>query len=100
MDPIYVIRDFVVNGRLEEIAESGSEIDFGGSYSYRGTAPTAYKSQQGKGDFYDVQSVLFFARSLGPEFKFMDYFKAAKERGLMQVKMIDNKVSMLGRCDA
>ena len=97
MDPLSALKEFVAGGQLDQVVESGSQIDFGGRYSYDKAAATAYKSQQGKGDFYDLQTVLFFARSLvGPNFNFMEYFKAAKEKGLPPVKLLDNKVSGSG----
>jgi len=95
MDPIFVLKDFVVAGELDKVIEKGdnAEIDFGGRCSYENTAPTGYKSMKGKGAFYDLRSVLFFARSIGPDFTYMEYFKAAnKNKELGTIKLIDHKV--------
>ena len=78
-------------GRLSEVVEEGPVIKFGDDYSFDKKSLTAYKSNQGKGDFYDLQCVLFSVQSqnLGSS---MDYFKAAKERGITSVKILDRKV--------
>lgn len=45
---------------------------------------------QGKGDFYDLETLLFFAKKLTT--KFTDYFKAARETGKPPVTFVDRKV--------
>lgn len=92
MDPLSVLRSFVMKNQLDQVveSESGSTIDFGGLHSFDKKALTAYKSEQGKGDFYDLQSLLFFIRDT--DRSIFDAMKIAKEQGLMQVKLIDKMV--------
>lgn len=79
----------MINNELDQVVESGSSINFGGRYSFENTAPTAYRSGQGKGDFYDLQTVLFYVKN--QDRNYGDYLKAAKDKGLMQVKLLDRK---------
>ena len=93
MDPLSLLREHVSSSRIDQVVLAGDRIDFGGRYSFPKAAPTSYKSQQSKGDFYDLESLLFFAQSLGPTFKFTDYFKKARKAGLTQVTYLDRTVS-------
>lgn len=96
MDPLSILRTFVVSKELDRVVERDSEIDFGGRFCFAKSTPTAYKSEEGKGPFYDLQSVLFFARTFEkPDVSFQGYFKEAKERGLMSVRALDRKVNNL-----
>lgn len=89
MDPLSVLRTFVINDELDQVVESGSSLNFGGRFSFENTVPTAYRSGQGKGEFYDLHSVLFYVKNLG--INYGEYIKAAKDKGLMQVKLLDRK---------
>jgi hypothetical protein len=100
MDPLSILRTFVVKKELDRVLEQESEIDFGGRFRFAKSTPTAYKSEEGKGPFYDLQSVLFFARTFEkPDVSFQGYFKEAKERGLMSVRALDRKVSSIALHD-
>jgi len=56
--------------------------------------PTAYKSQQGRGGFYRLDSLVFFAHNrhlgVGP------LLKACRDAGLPAVSFIDRKVRRPG----
>jgi parafibromin len=92
MDPLSVLRSFATSKDLGRVTQSDNEIDFGGRARFEKNAPTAYKSEQGKGPFYDLETLLFFARSLErPEVSLMDYFKEAKDKGVKPVRAIDRK---------
>ena len=41
MDPLSALKEFVAGGQLDQVVESGSQIDFGGRYSYDKAAATA-----------------------------------------------------------
>ncbi len=79
----------MINNELDQVVESGSTINFGGRFSFENSAPTAYRSSQGKGEFYDLQSVLFYLKNQG--LNYGDYLKATKEKGVLQVKLLDRK---------
>ena len=90
MDPLSLLRTFTINNELDHVVESGSEIEFGNRYSFDKTALTTYKSSQGKGDFYDLQSVLFFIKNVDLPLK--DYFTGTRNAGVAQIKQLDKKV--------
>lgn len=95
MDPLTLLRDFVTLGKVEEISVSGERIDFGGRYSFGKSVSTSYKSQQGKEGFYDLESLVFFVRNtVSGGVKFGDYFKNARQAGLMPISALDRKVSV------
>jgi parafibromin len=89
MDPLSVLRTFITNNELDQVVESGSSINFGGRFSFENAVPTAYRSGQGKGEFYDLQTLLFYVKNM--ERNYGDYLKAAKDKGLAQVKLLDRK---------
>ncbi|KAK2077895.1 hypothetical protein QBZ16_003763 [Prototheca wickerhamii] len=91
MDPLSLLREFVSQGRLREVTTSGDRVHFGDRFSFLRDARTAYKSRAKDGAFYDLGTLLFFAQSLGPSFKFADYFKKAREAGVGQVTFVDRK---------
>ena len=90
MDPLSVLRTFVMNNQLDQIVESDSAIDFGGLHTFNKNSLTGYKSDTGKGDFYDLDGVLFYVRNW--DLSLPDYMKAAKTQEVTQVKFIDQKV--------
>lgn len=94
MDPLSLLREYVSGGKLKEVTTTGDRISFGDRFSFLRDARTAYKSRSKDGTFYDLGTLLFFAQNLGPDFKFADYFKKAREAGVGQVTFIDRKVSL------
>ncbi|KAL6781820.1 hypothetical protein ACKKBF_B09540 [Auxenochlorella protothecoides x Auxenochlorella symbiontica] len=91
MDPLRLLREYVSGGRLEEVTTVGDRVHFGTRFALPRSARTAYKSQAKDGAFYDLGALLFYARNLGPTFKYADYFKKAREAGVGQVTFIDRK---------
>jgi hypothetical protein len=45
-DPLSLLREFVSNGKIDEVVQSGDRVDFGGKFSFSKGVPTGYKSQQ------------------------------------------------------
>lgn len=88
MDPLSLLRDFVVDGNIDRVIVEGDLVDFDGRVSFSITDPV-YKSEQGKGDFYPLGDLLFYAQRLHQ--KFTDYIKAAKAAGRKQVAFFDRK---------
>ena len=91
MDPLSLLRTFAMSNQLDLVVEMDEMINFGDSHSFDMKDLTAYKSDHGKGAFYDLQSVLYFLKEI-KNHSFTDYFKAAKDAGLMQVKLLDYRV--------
>ncbi|PSC73571.1 parafibromin-like isoform X2 [Micractinium conductrix] len=75
-DPLSLLREYVSGGKMEEVALAGDRVDFGGKFSFPKAALTGYKSKQGTGDFYTLETLLYFARHL--DVKFGEYFKKAQ----------------------
>jgi hypothetical protein len=95
MDPLSLLRDFYVRGQIGQVvAREDGKVDFGGRYVFDRHVKTAYASNAGKGEFYDLDSLLYYARSLAGGVKFTDYFKRAREQEKKQVSFIDKKASM------
>lgn len=88
-DPLSLLREYVSTGRIEEVVLTGDRVDFGGKFSFNKTVPTGYKSQQGKGNFYDLETLLFFAKHV--DAKFTDYFKKAGKEIGKAVTFVDRK---------
>lgn len=91
MDTISILREYTVNGTLDQIDEKDSQINFGENYSFDKSVSTGYKSNEGKDDFYDLETLVYFAKSLGPNYNYKDYYLAAKQKGIKQIKLIDIK---------
>ena len=92
------VREKYLSKTLEGIEKTPDGMyDFGSGQSvYPATYLTPYKSQEGKGDFYSLDTVVFFAKKLGPGFRFGEYVRAAKEYGVDTIKLIDRKVRVVG----
>ncbi|CAL8463246.1 g2780 [Coccomyxa elongata] len=90
MDPLTVLRDFVIHKRLDNITESedGKRIHFGDRYSFPKDVATAYKSQMGKGDFYPLNALVFFMKNAK---RASELIKLASEAGVRPVTFVDRK---------
>lgn len=94
MEALGAIRENVLSNTLENVDQTPDghyRLGSGGSV-YPASFLLPYKSQEGKGDFYRLDTVLFFATKLGPRFKFGEYVRAAKEAGVESIKLVDRKV--------
>lgn len=58
MDPLSLLRDFCVKGKLDKVKKSGGRIEFGDEYSFDEKMPTAFKSQ--RGPMYTLQAIYSF----------------------------------------
>ena len=92
MEALSTVKQWFLDGRLEEVEQRDGVYDFGGEHSYPKDALIPYKSQEGKGEFYSLDTLVFFAKRLGPGFKFGEYIRAGKEHGVDTIKLIDRKV--------
>lgn len=100
MDPLTLLREFVVSGHADQVVLNGDRVDFGGRYSFARSIPTSYKSQQGKEDFYKLESLLYFVKNFlttAAAPKYTDYFKSAKQLNLEPVSFLDRKVQGPGK---
>jgi Paf1 complex subunit CDC73 N-terminal len=90
MDPLTLLRDYNIKGQLESVVTRGDRIEFGDSFSFPKSFHTAYKSR--KGDFYDLETVLFFLQSLKQGQKLGAYIKAAQAQKIKPVAFVDRQV--------
>jgi len=92
MDVLGAVRESVLSETVGNVERtSDGQYCLGGS-AYPSSFLIPYKSQEGKGDFYTLDTVLFFAGKLGNGFKFGEYIRAAKEAGIETIKLVDRKV--------
>lgn len=97
MDVLGAVRDSVLSETVGNVERtSDGQFCLGGS-AYPSSFLVPYKSQEGKGDFYTLDTVLFFAGKLGKGFKFGEYMRAAKEAGVETIKLVDRKVCDVAR---
>lgn len=134
MDPLSLLREYVTAGRVNEIAQAGDRVDFGGRFTFSKNVATGYKSQQvgaeqhtciadgapcsrprqpsacaarprsaasvvcsplpsmqGKGAFYDLETLVYFVKNMDATFR--EYLqRATKELGKGKaVSFIDRK---------
>lgn len=62
MDPLTALREYTRAGRLHEVEVKGDRVQFGDALSFPKAAKTGYVSKQGKGEVYDLESLVLFAR--------------------------------------
>ncbi|GMH36728.1 hypothetical protein BSKO_04601 [Bryopsis sp. KO-2023] len=87
MDPLTLLREFCVAGKLDVVMKSGNRIDFGEDYSFDGKMPTAFKSAHGS--FYDLQSVYFFIKN--KDLNYLGYCEIALAQKVEKVAYLDKK---------
>ncbi len=91
MDPLNLLREWTKDGKLDRIRLGPERVEFADSYSFRRDAPTSYKSQKGKGNFYGLATLLVFLRN--SKTPFPQYVKITKEENVPTVSYLDRKVS-------
>ena len=90
MDPVSLLREWTISGKLDSIRLGPDRVEFADSYSFRRDAATAYKAQKGKGDFYSLATLLVFLRNKSTPFP--QYVKITKEENVPTVSYLDRKV--------
>jgi Paf1 complex subunit CDC73 N-terminal len=95
MDPLSLLREFYISSQLDQIEVKNDRIKFGEKFTFLKTLPTAYKSQLGRGEFYTLETLLFFLKYFHggePNPSFPNYMQVARSSGLPYVSMVDRKV--------
>ena len=90
MDPLALLREFMLKQELDSVTKVGDRVVFGDRYSFPASAKVGYKSQQGKGDFYTLDKVFAFATHL--KMPFGEYLRWAVSTGVGGVSGLDRKV--------
>ena len=95
MDPLTLLRDYIKGGRLSEVTIADDRVRFGDAFSYPKSSKSSYRSKQGKGDFYELESLLFYARHIGSS-KFREYLRHAQTAKVAPVAFVDTRVGWAG----
>lgn len=90
MDPLGMLRDYTIRSRLEEISISNDRISFADEYDFPKAIPTAYRSQQGQGEFYVLETLVVFLRNL--TLPHSAYMRKTAQGGVPAVTFQDRKV--------
>lgn len=91
MDPLSLLREFITTGQFGQVTiDEDGTVDFGGRFTFDKNAPTAYKSDQGKGEYYDIESIVFFVQKDYAS-KFREYYNEVKKLGIKQVTFVDKQ---------
>eukprot|EP00955_Chlamydomonas_euryale_P104426 365566-Chlamydomonas_euryale.AAC.10 len=98
MDPLSLLRDFNLKGRVAEVSTSGDRVNFGGSYVFPLTAYIAFKNAAK--EFYTLEIILNLL--LNRNLSHAEYIRRANEKKVGAVAFTDRRVSLLARdagCD-
>ncbi len=90
MDPLQLLREWTMDGKLNIVKLDASRVDFGDRYSFKRDTLTSYKSEKAKGPFYALDALLTFLRQRTTPFP--AYVQKAKEVGVRTVSYLDRKV--------
>mmetsp|Transcript_6388 Transcript_6388/g.18404 ORF Transcript_6388/g.18404 Transcript_6388/m.18404 type:complete len:487 (-) Transcript_6388:337-1797(-) len=89
MDPLQLLREWTMEGKLKQIKLDANRVEFGDSYSFKRDMLTSYKSEKAKGPFYALDALLTFLRERSTPFP--AYVQRAKEVGVRTVSYLDRK---------
>ncbi|KAH9298790.1 hypothetical protein KI387_030472, partial [Taxus chinensis] len=88
MDPLTVLRDFIIRGDLDKIMISGDEIRFGDEYHFPSNAETAYRANHGS--LYNLESLVFFVKNC--HLKHAEYVVQVHTHKLQRVSLPERKL--------
>lgn len=95
MDPLSLLREFNLKGRLSEVSTHGDRVNFGGQYVFPLTSYTAFKNTQK--DYYTLEAILFLL--LNRHLAFTEYIKQASATKGGSVAFTDRKASQHAACN-
>ena len=94
MDPLTVLRQYVMDGQLGNVVTAGDRINFGDKYSFPRNSYTAFR--QAGGDFYQLEALLLFAevilRDKGNMGEYVQRARAGDNK-IQVVNVVDRQVS-------
>lgn len=90
MDPLALLRQYTISDRIDQIIVVDERIQFGDQYDFPKHIVTAYRSQQGQGEFYDLETLLMFLRNRAVQHS--QYLRSTKQNGVQAVTFQDRKV--------
>ena len=89
MDPLLLLRDATIGKRLDTVVLDEDRVHFGDRFSFAGKRTTSYKSKQGTADYYELATVVFFAKNI--HLSTGEYFRAAQAARIGPVTAVDRK---------
>jgi hypothetical protein len=94
MDPLTVLRQYVMDGQLGKVETAGDRINFGDKYSFPRNSYTNFR--QFGGGFYQLEALLLFAEViLRDQGKMGEYVQRATagDKKIQVVAVVDRQVS-------
>lgn len=93
MDCLAILKEFCLSGQLGDVSIAGDRVMFADKYSFPKQSPTAFKARDGAGDFYSLEAVTFFIKSIVANPNNMGAYVAAAVRSKVhQIELRDREV--------
>lgn len=92
MDPLSILREYVIHKKMDDVHyEPGDDakVLFGDRYAFDSKTLTTYRSSQEPKTFYDLETLVLFARHLDMKNWVREYRKTAKDKNVAMVRMLD-----------
>lgn len=94
MDCLSVLRDYAMRGKLEQVSITDTDVLFGDGQRFPRDTKTAYKSNQGKGEYYQLDILVYYMQNVDTP----NYIANARAANMRTVMFLDRKVGMDGMC--
>eukprot|EP00775_Hariotina_reticulata_P004479 gene4479-4733_t len=91
MDPLAILKDFCLTGQLEYVIIDGERVKFADKYSFPKQTPTAFRAKDGTGDFYSLEAVSFFIKTISADANMGPYVQKAVSTKTEQIEVKDRQ---------
>lgn len=88
MDCLSVLRDYAMHGKLEQVSITDTDVVFGDGQRFPRDKKTAYKSNQGKGEYYQLDALVYYMQNVDAP----NYIASARAADMKTVMFLDRKV--------
>lgn len=92
MDPLAILKDFCKSGQLDHVILDGERVKFADKYSFPKQTPTAFRAKDGTGDFYSLEAVSFFIKTIIADANMGNYVLKAVSTKAEQIEVRDRQV--------
>ncbi len=90
MDPLSVLREYAMGGKLDQVAITDTDVVFGDAFTFPRGTKTAYKSNKGQGEYYQLETLVFYMQNVNVPV--VNYITNARSSGMKNVQFLDRKV--------
>lgn len=90
MDPLSVLREYAMGGKLDQVSITDTDVVFGDAYTFPRGARTAYKSNKGQAEYYQLETLVFYMQNVNVPVA--NYITNARAAGMKNVLFLDRKV--------